>query len=292
MRKFGWLLPPAMLVLLTFFLLHIPAVVGGVQSGMVTAALSVLPALFFFAVTADLTVSLTGGDLRPLSPKASVFLLGALCGFPVGAIVCERMCASGALDRRDAERLLPFVNNASPAFLLGAVGSLFGDRRIGVLLFLSQLAAASILCLPRRIKTQSDTVNAVPPPPADAFFDAVDRSVQSMLRVMALICLFSAILAVLRCYIPNNTVFAALALLLEIGNGAARSAELFGTSPCAAVTLCAFGCGFSGICVHMQVLSVLRSVKVRYNHFFFGKVMLSAMTAFFAFCGCKFVLGY
>ena len=113
-----------------------------------------------------------------------------------------------------------------------------------------------------------------------------------MLRVMALICLFSAILAVLRCYIPNNTVFAALALLLEIGNGAARSAELFGTSPCAAVTLCAFGCGFSGICVHMQVLSVLRSVKVRYNHFFFGKVMLSAMTAFFAFCGCKFVLGY
>lgn len=292
MRKFGWLLPPAMLVLLTFFLLHIPAVVGGVQSGMATAALSVLPALFFFAVAADLTVSLTGGALRPLSPKASVFLLGALCGFPVGAIVCERMCASGALDRRDAERLLPFVNNASPAFLLGAVGSLFGDRRIGVLLFLSQLAAASILCLPRRIKTQSDTVNAVPPPPADAFFDAVDRSVQSMLRVMALICLFSAILAVLRCYIPNNTVFAALALLLEIGNGAARSAELFDTSPCAAVTLCAFGCGFSGICVHMQILSVLRSVKVRYNHFFFGKVMLSAMTAFFAFCGCKFVLGY
>ena len=292
MRKFGWILPPAMLVLLTFFLLHIPAVVGGVQSGMATAALSVLPALFFFAVAADLTVSLTGGALRPLSPKASVFLLGALCGFPVGAIVCERMCASGALDRRDAERLLPFVNNASPAFLLGAVGSLFGDRRIGVLLFLSQLAAASILCLPRRIKTQSYTVNAVPPPPADAFFNAVDRSVQSMLRVMALICLFSAILAVLRCYIPNNTVFAALALLLEIGNGAARSAELFGTSPCAAVTLCAFGCGFSGICVHMQVLSVLRSVKVRYNHFFFGKVMLSAMTAFFAFCGCKFVLGY
>lgn len=292
MRKFGWLLPPAMLVLLTFFLLHIPAVVGGVQSGMATAALSVLPALFFFAVAADLTISLTGGALRPLSPKASVFLLGALCGFPVGAIVCERMCASGALDRRDAERLLPFVNNASPAFLLGAVGSLFGDRRIGVLLFLSQLAAASILCLPRRIKTQSDTVNAVPPPPADAFFDAVDRSVQSMLRVMALICLFSAILAVLRCYIPNNTVFAALALLLEIGNGAARSAELFGTSPCAAVTLCAFGCGFSGICVHMQVLSVLRSVKVRYNHFFFGKVMLGALTAFFAFCGCKFVLGY
>ena len=292
MRKFGWILPPAILVLLAFFLLHIPAVVGGVQSGMVTAALSVLPALFFFAVTADLTVSLTGGDLRPLSPKASVFLLGALCGFPVGAIVCERMCESGALDRRDAGRLLPFVNNTSPAFLLGVVGGLFGDRRIGVLLFLSQLAAASILCLPRRIKKQSGAADTLLPSPADAFFGAVDRGVQSMLRVMALICLFSALLAVLRGYIRSGTVFAALAALLEIGNGAARSAELFAASPCAAVTLCAFGSGFSGLCVHMQVLSVLRSVKVRYSHFFFGKLMLGALTAFFAFCGCKFVLGY
>ena len=65
MRKFGWILPPAILVLLAFFLLHIPAVVGGVQSGMVTAALSVLPALSFFTVPADLTLSITGAALRP-----------------------------------------------------------------------------------------------------------------------------------------------------------------------------------------------------------------------------------
>ena len=71
------------------------------------------------------------GSLHPLSPKLSVFLLGALCGFPVGAVVCERMCESGALAKRDAARLLPFVNGASPAFLFGAAGSLFGDWRIG-----------------------------------------------------------------------------------------------------------------------------------------------------------------
>lgn len=283
---------PAALLALLFFLLHLPAVAGGVRDGMTVAAVSVLPALFFFAVAADLVVSLTDGDLRPLSPKASVFLLGALCGFPVGAVVCDRMCARGALDQQDAARLLPFVNNASPAFLFGAVGSLFGDGRIGLLLFVSQLAAAAVCCLPLRIRKSPARQSSAPPAAADAFFGAVDRGVQSMLRVTALLCLFSALLAALRGYFRHDAVFAALAALLEIGNGAARSAALFAAAPCAAVTLCAFGCGWSGLCVHMQVLAVLKSVKVKYNRFLLCKAAEGALTAIFAFCGCKFVLGY
>lgn len=291
MLKLRWLLPPAALLALLFFLLHVPAVAEGVRAGMVVSAVSVLPALFFFAVAADLIISLTGGSLRPLSPKLSAFLLGALCGFPVGAVVCERMCESGALTKRDAARLLPFVNGASPAFLFGAAGSLFGDGRIGAVLFLSQLAAAAVLCLPMRTERRDGKPQAAPPI-ADTFFGAVDRGVQSMLRVTALICLFSALLAVLRSYIRADAAFAALAALLEIGNGTARCADLFSAAPCSAVLLCAFGCGWSGLCVHAQVLSVLKSVKVRYSRFLFCKAAEGALCAIFAFCLCKFALGY
>lgn len=292
MQRRRWLLSAALLLALIFCLWHLPAVIGGIWDGMTVCAVSVLPALFFFAVAADLTVSLTGGSLFPLPPKMSVLLLGAVCGFPTGAIVCERMCESGALTRRDAARLLPFVNNASPAFLLGAVGNLFGDRRIGVLLFLSQFAAASIFCLPIRVRRKTASADTASQTASAVFFRAVDRGVGSMLRVTALICLFSALLAVCRSYIPSRSAFAALAAALEIGNCTARSAELFPYAPCAAITLCAFGCGWSGVCVHAQILSVLKSVKVKYTHFLLGKAGLGALTAFFAFCGCKFLLGY
>ena len=291
MPKLRRLLPPAALLALLFFLWHVPAVAEGVRAGMVVSAVSVLPALFFFAVAADLIVSLTGGSLHPLSPKLSAFLLGALCGFPVGAVVCERMCESGALAKRDAARLLPFVNGASPAFLFGAAGSLFGDWRIGTVLFLSQLAAAALFCLPMRTERCGGRQQAVPHA-ADAFFGAVDRGVQSMLRVTALICLFSALLAVLRSYIRAEAAFAALAALLEIGNGTARCADLFTMAPCSAALLCAFGCGWAGLCVHAQILSVLKSVKVRYSRFLLCKAAEGALCAIFAFCLCKFVLGY
>ncbi len=292
MQRFRWVRTPAALLALLFFLLHLPAVVGGVRDGMTIATVSVLPALFFFTVAADLIVSLTDGDLRPLSPKTSVFLLGALCGFPVGGIVCDRMCTRGALDRRDAARLLPFVNNASPAFLFGAAGQLFGDKRISLLLFVSELAAAAVCCLPLRIKRPPVRHSSAGRATADVFFGAVDRGVQSMLRVTALLCLFSALLAALRGYFRHEAAFAALAALLEIGNGTARCAALFAAAPRAAVTLCAFGCGWSGLCVHMQILAVSKSVKVKYNRFLLGKAAEGALTAIFAFCGCKFMLGY
>ena len=113
-----------------------------------------------------------------------------------------------------------------------------------------------------------------------------------MLRVTALICLFSALLAVLRSYIRAEAAFAALAALLEIGNGTARCADLFTMAPCSAALLCAFGCGWSGLCVHAQILSVLKSVKVRYSRFLLCKAAEGALCAIFAFCLCKFVLGY
>ena len=292
MQRLRRLLPPAAMAVLVFFLLHMPAAIAGVRAGMAVSVTSVVPSLFVFSVAADLLVSLTGGSLRPLSPKMSAFLLGTLCGFPVGAVVCERMCKSGAMSARDAARLAPFVNNASPAFLLGAAGSLFGDGRIGAVLFAAQFCAAAVCCLPLRMEKGGSGTPQAMPPPADALFGAVDRSVAAMLRVTALICLFSALLAVLRGYIRGDAPFAALATLLEIGSGTARCAELFGTSPRSAALLSAFGCGWSGFCVHAQVLSVLKSAKVKYTRFLLCKAGEGVLCAIFAFCLCKFVLGY
>lgn len=292
MSKPQWLRPVFALSMLCFFLLHLPAVIAGVQSGARICVAAVLPALFFFAVAADLILTLTGGRLPLLSPRTSLFVLGALCGFPIGAIVCARLRQGGVLDERTAARLLPFVNNASPAFLLGAVSKLYGDARIGILLLVSQLAAAALLSLPWRGARTERLPTSREVSMANAFFDAIDRSVHSMLRVTALICLFSALLAVLRDTVQYEPVFVTLALLLELGNGTASAAALMPTAPLAAITLCGFACGWSGICVHMQVWSVARSIKIKYSRFLLCKVAEGMLCALFSFCLCKIVLGY
>ncbi len=79
-------------------------------------------------------------------------LLGLFAGFPVGAIIAASLCESGQIDSEEAVRLCCFTNNASAAFLVGAVGSgFFGSTRIGWLLWCAQTAAAlTVGCFMRR----------------------------------------------------------------------------------------------------------------------------------------------
>lgn len=283
---------PAALFGVLLLLFHISAVVEGVRGALTVCAVSIIPSLFVFMIAADLTVTLTAGDTCGLPPKYAVFLLGALCGFPIGAVVCERMTASGALSKEDAARLLPFTNNASPAFVIGAVGGMLGDRRLGVLICVSQIFASLLFSLPIRVKHRAFAPSAVQVPIGDAFFSAVDAAVRSILRISALICLFSALLAVLRTYLHAPLFYAVLAALLEIGSGTSFCASLFPSAPFAAVALCAFACGWSGICVHLQILSTLKSVKVNRLRLLLCKAAQGLLTTFFAMIGCKFLFGY
>lgn len=291
-QAFARLKFPAAVCGVLLLLFHISAVVEGVRGALTVCAVSIIPSLFVFMIAADLTVTLTAGDTCGLPPKYAVFLLGALCGFPVGAVVCERMAASGALSEEDAARLLPFTNNASPAFVVGAVGGMLGDRRLGVLICVSQIVASLLFLLPMRIEHRVSAPSAVQVPIGDAFFSAVDGAVRNILRISGLICLFSAILAVLRIYVRTPFFYAALAALLEIGSGTSFCASLFSNAPFAAVALCAFACGWSGICVHLQILSTLKSIKVNRFQLLLCKAAQGLLTTFFAIIGCKFLFGY
>ena len=122
-------------------------------------ALKVVPSLFLFIVSSKIFLSLGGerifvflfgkafGRAFGVSENAcaSVFL-GLLCGYPAGAVFIGDALAKGKIERREAESILPFVTAASPAFLLGTVGSeLFGDIAYGILLLMSQTASSLIL---------------------------------------------------------------------------------------------------------------------------------------------------
>lgn len=291
-RVFARLKFPAAILGVILLLFHISAVADGVRSAMTVCAVSIIPSLFVFLIAADLTVTLTAGDACGIPPKLAVFLLGALCGFPVGAVVCERLAASGALSKEEAACLIPYANNASPAFVIGAVGGLLGDRRLGVLICASQIVTSLLFFLTIRVNRRTIVPSAVKVSISDAFFSAVDGAVRSLLRISGLVCLFSAILAVLRIYVHTHLLFAIIAAVLEIGSGTSFCASLFQDAPLAAFSLCTFSCGWSGVCVHLQILSALKSIKVKKNKFLLCKAAQGIITTFFATIVFKFLFGY
>ena len=259
----------AMLVLI----LDSPNALIGAKSGIEMCLQSVIPSLFpFFVLSILLTSGLTGRNLpflRPLAiltgiPKGSesILLTGLLGGYPVGAQSVSTAHAMGALTDAEASRMLPFCNNAGPAFIFGMTAALLPDARYAWLLWLIQILSTLLtgFLLPGK------TVRQIKLPPASQ--PTIPQALTSSLRIMASVCGWVLLFRVLQAFIQRWVfwlfpiwVQSLLTGLLELANGcfALTHVENIGLR----FLLCAGMLSFGGLCVWLQTLSVAGKVNTR-----------------------------
>ncbi len=268
---------------------QIQTVMDGVVKALLLCAHSVIPSLLIFMVLAEcITVLLLSEPMYAGRGRWLVFLLGAVCGFPVGAVAADTCVRCGVLSRQDACRILPYCNNASPAFILGAIGNgMYGDTRVGICILVAQLTAALVLFLPLRLEKNDGTLCAEHVSAREVFLAGVEKASASLLRITVLICFFSALLSVVRRLAPMG-LYVLLATLLEIGSGTAAAGTVGGAT---GVALCGFACGWSGVCVCLQVLSVSKSIKVKEKEYLWRKLLQGILTGSLSFALYKIWIG-
>ena len=269
-----------------FFILNIEPLTSGMIEGMHTCINYVIPSLFIFIILSNIVTSLLlDEETVSLSPKLTAFFLGNLCGFPVGATVCDRFCKNGYLSAKEASAIIPFCNNASPAFILGVVGvSLLHNRTLGWILLIAQILSSLLpLVLIKIEKKEPQIFNANATQTNDVLFDAIESAISQILRVCAIICIFSAICAFLEEFNPFP-----LSLILEITNGAKFCATRYQNHPLQSFVLIGFLCGFSGLCVHAQIISLVKHFKVDIKKLFISKIIQGLICAIF--CAIGYIL--
>ncbi len=265
--------------------------IAGAKDGLTLCFNVIVPSLFPFFVLSSLVVDLglaaylgraMEGLMRPLfrvsGSCATAVALGFIGGYPVGARTALQLYEQGLCSKTEAERLLAFCNNSGPAFILGVVGAgIFGDSRVGLLLYLTHALASLIVGLLFRFYggTRDSRTRSVHPKPIQtvtlpaAFTGAVTRSLQSTLNICAFVVFFSVVLRLMSAFGVLAAVAHLLSLagfeaewarrlvagLLELSSGVASlqgGAELTGR-----VSMAAFMLGWAGLSVHCQVLSFL-----------------------------------
>ena len=265
--------------------------IAGAKDGLTLCFNVIVPSLFPFFVLSSLVVDLglaaylgraMEGLMRPLfrvsGSCAAAVALGFIGGYPVGARTALQIYEQGLCSKTEAERLLAFCNNSGPAFILGVVGAgIFGDSRVGLLLYLTHALASLLVGLLFRFyggRERKRAPTSRPKPirtvtfPA-AFTGAVSRSLQSTLNICAFVVFFAVVLRLLSAY----GVLAALARLLSLAGLEAEWAKRLvagllelssgvaslqgGAGLTGRVSLAAFMLGWAGLSVHCQVLSFL-----------------------------------
>lgn len=281
-----------------------------IRKGMTVCAYTVIPSVFPFMVLSEILLTCPVDNARHsfldalcrktlALPKSGllIIVLGLLCGFPIGARCAAEAYKSGQLTKEEAERILAVSANPSPAFLLGAVGiSMRGNRNFGWALFgcLGVLSLLSALLLAKRGKKTGTTglcsaPRSVPKNSWRTVVDAIKKAAQSMLTVCAFILFFTAIAGCVELVASRfglSQEWCALAsAFLELSGGAAAAREL--SSPWLSVAITALAAGWSGCCVHCQILSVCEDSKLSLKTYFSVKPVQGVLCALSMLLLCK-----
>lgn len=277
--KMNFLFPFFLLLLCLIFP---SACMEGAKKGLSISLNLALPSLFPSLVLSGMiteSFSRKSEEKRVFIP----FFLGLFCGFPVGAKgVCD-LYRKGKITKKEGEDLLFFSNNAGPSFLIGFVGNaLFFDQRRGLFLFLFQGMISSICFLfflrkkKKKTKEQREEENDAFSP---SFFRIFSKSLSggafSFLYIMSCIIFFSFLTSLL-CTLFRfpKKARALLSIFLEL-TGGCKNITTFSEN--LAFPLCAMGCGFGGLSVHLQTVGLLEETGLSAKKHFFGKL-------FFAVC--------
>ena len=303
MKKFRAALPVLALAAAFAALLRFPQEVSAAVTEGLRLSVSVLiPSLFPFFICVNLTsaLGLTGVLARVFAPVmrrmfhvsgagCTAVLCGAAGGYPSGAQCVAALYREGQLSRAEAEYLLLFCNNAGPAFLFGAVGTVLGIGMTGCLLLWGiHLLSALVIGLVNRPK---EAPNAALPPvqranASGAVVEAVRSAGQSVLQITMFVAAFSVLarlLTMAAAHILPDGVCTVLTGMMELSGGIAALAAM----PIALrwkLTLASFFLGFGGLCVWMQTQAVLAPAGLSGCGMLLAKLaqgLLAALITFF-----------
>jgi len=259
----------------------------------------IIPSLFPFFVCsgimiysgfAEFTARLFKPIMKPLfnvnENGAVAFVLGLLSGYPLGAITTCQLYESAYISKSEAERLLAFCNNSGPLFILGSISSaIFVNKRIGVIIYLSHILSAITVGLIFRFygkntfsapKSQIGIKNQSI---SEIFATVLANSINSILTICGAIIFFFTVTNCILLLLPkNNIINAIITAILEI-TGGIKKISLLDISLSRKIILSSMALGFSGICVHLQVMAVTAKHLLSLKPYIFGKIMQSLLSA-------------
>lgn len=258
----------------------------GLQLCINTLIPTLLP---FFILSSLLTGSLAGrspGYLAPLEnvlrlPKGgcSLFLIGLLGGYPVGARCLRQAYDEKRLSKADAVRMLSFCSNAGPSFLFGIVGSFFHHWKYPWILWVIHvLSAAAVAIL---IPGQPESVENRDAKSSITIHKAMEQAIHTIGIVCGWVMFFRLILSFLDRWILWALPLPLQIILsggIELSNGCIRLGELadFGQRFLTSSVTLALG----GVCVTMQTKSIWGELP--FGTYYRGKILQTGFSLIFA----------
>lgn len=195
----------------------------------------VFPSLFSFLVITNIIMHFEGVEfyskllglvlckpLRLPSQCGFVLIVSILCGYPLGAKYTCELYEKNIVDGKTAERLLNIASNASPLFVIGAVGtSMLGSTYLGYILLLANYLSCFIMGLILPGRPDMISVQRFVAPSGNHDFgsvikESIDNSLKNSLSIGGFVIMFSVVNNIIKSSFVFNAALDKLHIFLGI----------------------------------------------------------------------------
>lgn len=258
----------------------------GIKNGIYFCVNTLIPSLFPFMFLSSFIVrsglsNIMGKILNPITKTlfylpgcaGTAIFLGLTGGYPTGAKTTNELLNNHLINEEQANRLMGFNVGAGPAFVISVVGSfLLKNKLMGLIIFVSQILFSIFLGILLGIyaRIRKKEFYSIPYfynsnyKYASSLITSCQDAANSTINMCSLIIIFSAFMEILNSIHINNIIAEFLSdigvqrefaqsiipVILEVNTGCiAISNSIYSPS------LMAFAIGWSGICVHLQIIA-------------------------------------
>lgn len=230
-----------------------------------------------------------------VSKDAAVpYFLGLFGGYTSSCKSAILLYNNGKITKADAQSIMAFSNVPSIAFLCGFAGEkVLKSPKLGLSLWVIAVISTLFLGLINQvafkqnrgeIKAQKEVANAIAEKQkrfSKIVVDAISNGAGSMLMICATVVFFSVIVAILKFTLIrigiSNTASEVVLGTLEITRGISSLSLV--ESESAKLPLAAFFVGWSGLCIHFQVMALCDGVDFSFFRYFFLKALQGIICA-------------
>lgn len=266
------LLGAVCLVSLVFLLINSSKVVTFTFQSLNLCARSIIPSLFVYMIASDLLLTCgefafienTLGELferafRISRACALAFVLGLVCGFPIGGkMVCD-LYESKRISKLQAEKALGLCNNTGPAFVIAGIGaSMLGSFEVGIVIYSSQILSAMITGVvfgflgKRNIDYELSNLPVKTSPKKLCVIEIISNSVLRLLSICGCVVFFSVLSCLIVDLIHVRVLQIISSSVLEVGSAAKYLSSLTWVQKGLLLPVISAAVSFGGVSVYMQ----------------------------------------
>lgn len=279
------------IILMGFLLLCYPeAATEGVKKGISVCINTLIPTLFPFMLLSQFAVGIKMFNtnskilsrifymLFRLPPSTlPIIVFSFIGGFPLGALLIKSAYEKGEISLSQGQRMLLFCVIPGPSFAVTTVGyALYGSEKIGMIVYASSVLASLIIGFLSRFLCEDEEVceskqfTTMKVRYSTALGESVNLSVKGIVNICVWVVVFSCVGELVRMFVISPKMSDFILMISEVTNGVYRAAYSYSLPIVCAVI------GFSGFCLHIQVIPSIIRLKLRYRYFLVARIIAAA----------------